>query len=500
MMVVNGAGAPNTTIWQQTITVVPNTNYQFSCWLASVHPSSPAQLQFFVNNVQIGPVFTATAVNCNWNMFFNQWFSGAATSAVIAIRNQNTALAGNDFAIDDIWFAQVVQVTDSHLIVVEDPVINLGNDTAACPGDSVLLDAGTGFVQYLWSNGDVTPQTQIAAGNAAWVRVTTDHGCIATDTLDVNNLPLPHIVTINDSICGGDTATLSAICNSAASFLWSNGAGNPSVQVHPTATKQYTVLVTDTLGCTDSAIATVYLLPNPTVQLSPDVTICRGTQTTLTASGGTGFHWLPGGQNTDSITVTPQDPSTKYIVVVTDHNQCRDSAEVIVQTIPYPNILITGPADTLCIGQPATINASGGDTYAWNTGALMPTITVTPLENTTYTVTVSILSGGIRCETDARYHLPVKPCNVVFVPNAISLSGVNNVFKPQGELIYAKAYRLLIFNRWGQLMFESTDFLHGWDGTFRGNKVQEGVYVYDILIDSGHGMPWRRRGTLTVIQ
>lgn len=433
-------------------------------------------------------------------MFFNQWFSGASTSAVIAIRNQNTSLAGNDFAIDDIWFAQVVQVTDTHLVVVEDPVISLGNDTAACPGDSVLLTAGTGFAQYLWSTGDVQPQTMVSAGNAAWVRVTTDHGCIASDTLMVHQLPLPQITTINDSICIGDTATLTAICPSAASFLWSNGAGNPIVQVLPQVNTQYTVMVTDTMGCTDSAYAMVYIHPNPSAQVSPDITICRGTQTTLTASGGTVYLWQPGGQTSASITVSPQDPATTYTVLVTDNNMCHDSAEVTVFTIPYPEILISGPMDTLCIGQPATITASGGDTYAWNTGDLNANITVTPLQSTTYTITVGNVSGGISCETDAQFYLPLKPCNLVFVPNAISLSGSNNVFKPEGELIYAKEYRLLIFNRWGQLLFESHDFLQGWDGTFRGAQVDEGVYVYDILLDNGYGTPWRRRGTVTVLR
>ena len=164
MMIVNGAGVPNVNIWQKTVTVIPYSVYVFSCWLSSVTPSNPAALQFFVNGVQIGSVFNATDTNCIWHMFYNTWASGSATTANIAITNQNNAFSGNDFAIDDLYFAQLLEIYDSTKIVVEKPIINLGNDTSICKGDTIILSPGIGFSQYLWSNN--TGLTSIKAYNS----------------------------------------------------------------------------------------------------------------------------------------------------------------------------------------------------------------------------------------------------------------------------------------------------------------------------------------------
>lgn len=500
MMVVNAAGTPNVVIWQQTVPVVAGANYVFSCWLASVHASSPAQLQFFVNGVQIGPVFGASATTCNWNMFYNTWFSGISTSAIISIRNQNTSLSGNDFAIDDLYFAQVVQITDSTKIVVEDPKIYLGNDTAICPHDSISLDAGTGYAQYQWSNSATTPSIVVGSAGNYWVKVTTAEGCKTADTLAVTTLPLPQIVTTGDSVCPGDTALLNVFAASAGTYQWSNGAVNSTNPVAPTATTAYQVLVTDTMGCHDTASAVAVIHPLPQVQISPDTTLCLGTFATLTASGGQQYLWSPTGDVTPVIMVSPTTPSVTYSVLVTNAEQCTDSASVTVSTLPYPDIILTQEKDTLCRGSAAILTASGGNSYIWSTGEGTPAISVSPLSNTLFQVTVTNSGSGINCAKDTSLLQAVKNCNIVFVPNAINLSGVNQIFKPVGEGIYADFYRLAIYNRLGQLLFETADFSQGWDGTFEGDYVPEGVYVYDLSITTGPGETYRKQGTVTVIR
>ena len=102
MMVVNGASVAGVTVWCGTVAVATNSTYTFSTWVASVHPSSPAILQFSINGVNLGSTFTASSTTCNWQQFCEMWSSGSNTSANICIVNQNTAAAGNDFALDDI--------------------------------------------------------------------------------------------------------------------------------------------------------------------------------------------------------------------------------------------------------------------------------------------------------------------------------------------------------------------------------------------------------------
>src|SRR5690606_20299037 len=105
MMVVNGSSVPNAVIWQQSIAVSPNTDYQFSTWAASVVASNPGILRFMINGEQIGNQLILPTQTCNWQQFFVTWNSGNNTNVEIAIINQNTSNDGNDFAIDDISFA-----------------------------------------------------------------------------------------------------------------------------------------------------------------------------------------------------------------------------------------------------------------------------------------------------------------------------------------------------------------------------------------------------------
>lgn len=102
MMAVNGAQVPGVAVWSQSVGVIPDTTYYFSAWVATVHPDSPAQLNFSVNGIAIGSTFQANSSTGVWDLFFTPWFSGPNVVATIAILNENTAQSGNDFALDDI--------------------------------------------------------------------------------------------------------------------------------------------------------------------------------------------------------------------------------------------------------------------------------------------------------------------------------------------------------------------------------------------------------------
>jgi len=107
MMIVNGDTVPDVGVWSQTVAVTPGTDYFFSTWIASVHPTSPAVLQFSINGEAIGPVFTPPSQTCQWVQFTANWNSGSNTSAHLSIVNQNTASTGNDFALDDISLSDI---------------------------------------------------------------------------------------------------------------------------------------------------------------------------------------------------------------------------------------------------------------------------------------------------------------------------------------------------------------------------------------------------------
>lgn len=118
MLVVNGAGVANQTILCQTVSVTPNTDYAFSTFVASAISESPARLQFSVNGQLIGSIFNASATPGQWNEFYAAWNSGASTGANICVVNQNTALSGNDFCLDGLFFSELCEAIDDVTITV----------------------------------------------------------------------------------------------------------------------------------------------------------------------------------------------------------------------------------------------------------------------------------------------------------------------------------------------------------------------------------------------
>ena len=123
-MIINGATAPGTNVWTEQIAVSPNTNYAFSTWICNVSVGDPdvvAQLQFSINGVQLGEIFSGINQLNVWEQYYVIWNSGNTTSATITILNQNTQGGGNDFGIDDISFRALEYVADGQCTVYVDP-------------------------------------------------------------------------------------------------------------------------------------------------------------------------------------------------------------------------------------------------------------------------------------------------------------------------------------------------------------------------------------------
>ena len=119
MMIVDGSPIANEKVWCQTVNVSPDKEYAFSTWLTSVNPNNPARLQFSINSVRIGQIFTASNGVCDWRQFYATWNAEAATEAEICIVNQNTNPDGNDFALDDFAFFELEEILlDSTLVLL----------------------------------------------------------------------------------------------------------------------------------------------------------------------------------------------------------------------------------------------------------------------------------------------------------------------------------------------------------------------------------------------
>ena len=193
-MMVNGAGTPNTVIWQQTVTVQPNTSYAFSVWVNTLSPYSEqylSRLQFSINGEQIGEVFRSPLTLNTWSQFYQVWYSGTNSQATITILNQNTALAGNDFGIDDISFVPLVACYSTDSVHVE--VLGVTDTT-------ILTETACDF--FVWYGDTLTetgeyPHTLINEGgcdSVVTLHLTVNYVSDSTINVSVMEDALPYIL------------------------------------------------------------------------------------------------------------------------------------------------------------------------------------------------------------------------------------------------------------------------------------------------------------------
>jgi len=355
MMIVNGAGTPNTSVWCGTINVLPNTNYAFSCWVASVAAGSPAVLQFSINGNTIGSSFNAPSATCQWAQFYSTWNSGSNTTANICIVNQNTTGGGNDFALDDINFVGLCDATDTVVVTVHNPTTT-NIDTAVCNGvtytfpdgttstvsaiDTTLLIDRFGCDSTIITNLTVNPTynstvfESICAGNTYTLpdgiivdstgsyitNLTTAQGC---DSVIITNLTVkqPLAGTVYDTICAGTTYTLPS-----------------GTTVNSTGT--YTSTLTTAQGC--DSVVTTYLTVNPVSASTVYDTICRGNN-----------YSLPNG--------TAVNTSGSYPVILSNQFGCDSVVTTILTVI---GIDVTTQVNAVpCYGEAGgtiTVTANGG--------------------------------------------------------------------------------------------------------------------------------------------
>jgi len=186
-MIVNGA-RPSLTVWQQTITVKPNTKYAFGAWISTMITLSPAQIQFTINGSQIGSLYDAPDYANQWDQIFTTWNSGLSTSATIKIVDILPILVGNDFGLDDLFFGEIISCSDSISITASQNV-NLGSDTLITPPDQhMILASSVGpFDRYQWNTGETTQSISISEPGRYWLAATDQNGCKSVDTIIVKN-------------------------------------------------------------------------------------------------------------------------------------------------------------------------------------------------------------------------------------------------------------------------------------------------------------------------
>ncbi len=364
--------------------------------------------------------------------------------------------------------------------------------------DYQLLSCGTYTLQaqntsvgaqvYNWDFGDGNTSTaedpiHNYATPGPWVitLISTDTVCNGADTITVNILFTPPSVPVADFVAqqspNCDIIVVNCQNNSQNynTSSWDFGDGGTSTLNNPVHTYTnpgnyvITLIVYDTVCNQQDQIAIPITVEGGLVINIPDGEICQDQPATLDAGpGGDSYVWSTG-DTTQTITVTM---AGTYTVQVTLGN-CTDIETVVLTELvfnPAPDTPLVCPGSTL-------LHAGAGSQFLWSTGATTESITTSDEVTVWYQKMVGYCLVTDTIVVRYRYKSPD-----VFIPNSFTpnADGLNEVYYVVGA--DEEEYQFMIFDRWGEMIFYSSDPAKGWDGTYKNGKlVQQGVYVWKLF-------------------
>lgn len=378
-------------------------------------------------------------------------------------------------------------------------------DTAYCIGDSYTVQLDTA-INYVWSpvmpnNGQLNQYTLTLGNTSTYsITATNQNGCIYVDSFELIVHPLPQFtVSASDTDpCFGDSLILTTQ-PSTYSYDWYGidlidtiGSSQHFISQNSGI---YSVVASDSFGCVFNNSITITNLPLPSISLNPDTAfICLKESVTLSAGGANFYQWptnIPTLLN-DSTAVVHPTTSTTYSLIGTSIGGCVDSISALVIVHPKPNADFSVDLSTLTAFTPdiTTINTSSGAvSYEWDFGDFSP---ISTSDNPTHQYPENfaalyqielIATNEFGCKDTAYNHFETKEIVVFYVPTAFTPNGdeLNQTFKPVfGDGIDKTNFWFKIYNRWGEVVFESFETDFEWDGTFNGSLVPFGSYNYQF--------------------
>lgn len=351
---------------------------------------------------------------------------------------------------------------------------SLGPDLNTCLGDSITLTAPANQLAYLWNTGATTNSIVVNQSGTYWVTVTSFTGT-ATDTIVVTNFAQQNIlISGQNELCIGDSTTLTA-SPGFSNYLWNNGAQTQDVFV---GEGNYQVTAVDVNGCLSSDSISITELPSPVINFTGETIICLGETTTLTAGPGfLSYIW-----SNDETQAQINVGSGSYQVTVVDSSGCQASSEISVTTSsPIAAFVISdnpinGEGTIFNLQNTSISNSSAIVAWNWNFGDG----NLSNVENPTHSYEhvgqyeiQLIITNALGCVDTA--YITVEVTGAIVIPNVVTPNGdgVNDVFLIQ-NLDKNKASKLVVLNRWGNVVFESENYQNDWIP----NSLVDGVYFY----------------------
>lgn len=426
-----------------------------------------------------------------------EWSTGDLTATIFASTAGTYAVTVTDTL--GCTGESSVEVMENDLIEV-----SIEGELSICEGNSTMLSAGPGFETYEWSTTDTGIAIEVTSSGTYTVTVTDTDGCTATAAVEVETAPalMPEI-SGNLEICEGEVTVLAV--DEYENYLWSTGATTATIET--TVGGNFAVTVTDENGCNGEAAVLVNAtgLPQPEI-LGVTDGICAGESVELLAAGNGEFSWIDTDGSLDALSpdvavASPDQPVT-YGLAVT--NSCFSDTVFVELQLFDPPVIDAGSDVVIKEDEEVRLEATGATSYEWSNAQFLSCVAcssplATPDSTTTFvatgtdangcqgvdSVTVAVLTGDVKL---------VDPVNA-FTPNN---DGVNDFFVIK-EIEQFSDHKLTIFNRWGDTVFESLDYQNDWDGTYNGELLPAGTYLYVLVINVA-GTKEVIKSTITIVR
>jgi gliding motility-associated-like protein len=428
------------------------------------------------------------ATNCQWS------------GGIISNANHLTVLPSSTTTYYLNATNQCNQLEDTITITVHNlPQVTVSGNVNICNGKSTLLTASGGKT-YQWFEGssEVTPSITVSPVITTNYSVKTFDGLcysqITTVTVTVNPRPIVSIFG-KDTICAGETGIFQAIIKDGVppyQYKWTNGSTSSSSLFTFLTNASISVTVVDKNGCSDSSHLAISVSPQPNALLTGSISGCSPLEVEFSNQSeyAKTYYWLLGDGTISQLKNpkhTYKKPGTYTVTLIAQNNHCADTLTindyVSVWQKPHASISYSTKNDR---DFEIFNNSSFADSciLLFGDGNLLTQCdwkktSHSYAEDGTYDLTqfVSTLKG---CIDSTTIKILAQTEGTLFYPNSFTPNndGENDIFYAYGFNI--KKFNMSIYDRWGQLIFQSDDVYKGWDGTYKGRPVEQDVYVLKI--------------------
>ncbi len=402
--------------------------------------------------------------------------------------------------------------------------------TELCEGQSANFTGGASQspVEWAWTfnNGNTAtiqnpvPQTFATPDIYNINLVVKYEGCYDTtiSQLTVHPDPVVSLLSSKNLLCLGETVQLTV--SGGVSYLWkpSTGLNNTTIATplaNPVQNTTYTVEVTNNFGCKKSDSLKLTVVQPFSLTMASDTFVCKGSSIQLKAQGADSYQWInsTSGLNNTQVSNPVASPTTDilYTVAGTDAYNCfKDTATIKVAVQPLPGVIAEPDVQMLAADTHQLTVVASNDVVQWLWSPKdylsctnCPSPVTSPRMPIDYVVTVKNQYGCAASDT-VKIKLQCSE-DFIFIPSGFTPNndGKNDLFYIKGKGI-GIIKSLLIFDRWGEKIFERTNFniddkASAWDGKYKGMLVPGGTYVYLAEMQCENGQPIIKKGTVTVI-